>query len=93
MKVKPFCGYRYNSQVTGDAGACIAPPYDVIDPDQQEKLYAQHEYNIVRVTKGKKFDSDTDNNNVYTRAADYINDFIAKGALKLDTKEAVYVYS
>ncbi len=93
MKVKPFCGYRFNSDVTGDAGACIAPPYDVIDPDQQEKLYAQNDYNIARVIKGKKFDTDTDTENVYSRAADYINDFIAKGALTQDSDETVYVYS
>lgn len=93
MKIKPFCGYRYNSQVTGDAGDCIAPPYDVIDPDQQEKLYEQNQYNIVRVTKGKSFDSDTDSENVYTRAANYINEFISKAALTIDETEAVYVYS
>ena len=93
MKIKPFNGYRFDKAVTGDAGACIAPPYDVIDPDQQEKLYAQNEFNIARVIKGKKFDSDTETENVYTRAAAYINDFIEKGALKQDDSPAIYVYS
>ena len=93
MKIKPFCGFRFASDVTGDAGACIAPPYDVIDPDQQEKLYAQNDFNIARVIKGKSFESDTESDNVYTRGADYINDFIAKGALKQDDTPAIYVYS
>ncbi len=93
MKIKAFKGYRFNADVVGDAGACIAPPYDVIDPDQQEKLYKQNPFNIVRLIKGKQNEDDSETNNVYTRAADYLNDFIAKEGLKQDEQESIYVYA
>ena len=69
MEIKPFKAYRFNAGVTGNAGDCIAPPYDVIDAGLQEKLYSKNEYNIVRITKGKTEQSDNEKNNQYTRAA------------------------
>jgi len=76
----------------GDAGLCIAPPYDVIDKDQQQNLYDRSEYNIVRVTKGKTEPGDGDGNNVYSRAGETLEDFIDKGALKQDHDDSIYVY-
>jgi uncharacterized protein (DUF1015 family) len=73
-------------------GSCIALPYDVISPAQQEQLYEKNKYNIVRVIKGKTTPSDNDNNNQYTRAADYLNDWIKEGALEQDSTEAIYAY-
>jgi uncharacterized protein (DUF1015 family) len=92
MEIKPFKAYRFNAGVTGNAGDCIAPPYDVIDAGLQEKLYSKNEYNIVRITKGKTEQSDNEKNNQYTRAAKYLNEWLAKGVLKQDSKEAIYAY-
>jgi len=92
MNITPFKGYRYDASVVGDAGLCIAPPYDVIDKDQQQNLYDRSEYNIVRVTKGKTEPGDGDGNNVYSRAGETLEDFIAKGALKQDHDDSIYVY-
>ena len=93
MDVKPFKGYCYDSSVVGDAGACISPPYDVIDPDQQQKLHNQSPYNIVRVIKGNTGPEDSENNNVYTRSAQALEDFIAAGALRHDPQQSIYVYA
>ncbi|MBN2063791.1 MAG: DUF1015 domain-containing protein [Sedimentisphaerales bacterium] len=93
MKVKPFCAYRFDGNVTHDAGACIAPPYDVIDKDQQEELYQRNPYNIVRIMCGKQYDTDNANSNVYTRAAAHLADFLSDGALAQDKTESFYVYS
>jgi len=78
--------------VVADAGKCIAPPFDVICPAEQQQLYEKSEYNIVRIIKGKITASDTDSNNQYTRAADYLNRWIKAGALKKDPDEAIYTY-
>ena len=82
MNIRPFNGYRYDPSVVSDAGKCIAPPYDVIDADQQKRLYEQSEYNIVRVIKGISEPGDSDGNNLYTRAAGSLQSFIKNGALK-----------
>ena len=89
MDITAFKGYRYESSVVGDPGRCIAPPYDVIDADQQEKLYQQSEYNIVRVIKGKTKPTDHETQNVYTRAAEALRGFISSAALKQDDKESI----
>jgi len=77
----------------GDAGKCIAPPYDVIDAQEQERLHEQSEYGIVRIIKGIGQPGDSDQNNVYTRAAATLTAFIEQGALKQDQHESIYVYA
>ena len=92
MEIKPFKAFRFNEAIVGDVGNCIAPPYDVISPAQQEQLYQKSKYNIVRIIKGKTTPSDDANNNQYTRAADYLNTWIRKGILKQDLAETIYAY-
>jgi len=92
MEVKPFKAFRFDSAVVGNVGSCIAPPYDVISEAQQHQLYEKSRYNIVRITKGKTTVSDTESNNQYTRAAEYLKSWIEKGVLKQDSDEAVYPY-
>ncbi len=92
MEIRPFKAYRFDAKVVGDVGKCIAPPYDVIGPEQQEKLYQKSDYNIVRVIKGKTSDSDNETSNTYTRAAEHLNQWIGEGALKEDAQEHIYGY-
>lgn len=92
MNIKPFQAYRFNEAVVGNAGACIAPPYDVIDEALQDQLYRQQEFNIVRAIRGKVFAEDTPQNNVYTRARDYLQSAIEKGALVQDDSPSIYAY-
>lgn len=92
MQIRPFKAFRFDKAVVGDVGNCIAPPYDVINPAQQEQLYKKSEHNIVRIIKGKTTASDNGDNNQYTRAAEYLNDWIRQGVLKQDSDEAIYAY-
>jgi len=92
MQIKPFKAFRFDEAVVGDVGDCIAPPYDVISDAQQEQLYKKSKHNIVRIIKGKTTASDNGENNQYTRAADYLNNWIEQGALKQDTAEIIYAY-
>ena len=92
MEVKSFKAFRFDAGVVGDVGSCISPPYDVISPVQQEQLYDKNKYNIVRIIKGKTTSFDNEDNNQYTRAADYLKTWIEKGVLKQDSTEAIYAY-
>jgi len=92
MEIKPFKGFMFDPKVVGDFGNCIAPPFDVIGPAEQQKLYEKSEYNIARITKGKTSSSDSKNDNQYTRAADYLNRWIKTGVLKQDAEKAIYAY-
>jgi uncharacterized protein (DUF1015 family) len=92
MEIKAFKAHRFNKNVVGDPGACIAPPYDVIDPELQDELYRRNAYNIVRAIKGIAGSGDNAENNVYTRASEYLEDAMEAGALVQEEKEAIYAY-
>jgi len=92
MDIRPFKAFRFDDAVVGDAGRCIAPPYDVIDDEQQERLYLQSPYNVVRIDRGKEFPSDNGQENVYSRAACCLRDWIDQGVLRQDTRDTIYGY-
>jgi uncharacterized protein (DUF1015 family) len=92
MEIKPFKAYRFNEQIVGDAGKCIAPPYDVIDAELQDRLYKKSKYNIVQITRGKTSPEDSPDNNQYTRAAKLFTEWLQTGVLKRDTADSVYGY-
>ena len=89
--VRPFRALRYDTRRVGDLSAVIAPPYDVIDPEEQEQLYQASPCNIVRLILGKQSPADTPADNRYTRAA---RDFAAwrrEGILRFDPQPALYL--
>jgi len=93
VDIVPFTGYLYNQQKTGPLDQVTAPPYDVISPDAQEKLYTQSPYNVVRLILGRQSPEDTDDDNRYTRSAKVFNEWMQNQVLSKDTTPAFYVYS
>lgn len=92
MDIKTFRAFRFNKDIVGNPGDCIAPPYDVIDAETQDELYGRNAYNIVRAIRGKISSDDGPDNNVYLRADKYIEDAITDGALIQEDNEALYAY-
>ena len=92
MEIKAFRALRYDSGVVGDVGGCLAPPYDVIDEPGQVRLYEKNDYNIVRIIKGKTDSADSERDNQYSRAAEYLAGWVENGALKADLEPAIYGY-
>lgn len=58
----------------------------------QQRYLAQSPYNLVRVILGERKPDDSEKNNVYTRAADFLNEWIASGILARDPEPAIYPY-
>ena len=48
--VVPFRAWRYDRAKAGPLEAVTAPPYDVISPSLQVRLYEKSPYNVVRAT-------------------------------------------
>jgi uncharacterized protein (DUF1015 family) len=48
--VRPFRALRYDPAVAGPLDTLVAPPYDVITPEQREQLLGQSPYNVVHLT-------------------------------------------
>ncbi len=58
--IAPFRGSTYNFKDPGDISRLMAPPYDVISEEEQEKYHEADPYNIIRLILGKKKIGDSD---------------------------------
>lgn len=90
--IAPFRGILYNPNKISDMSKVIAPPYDVISPEGQERLYQNSDYNIVRLDFGKENPSDDQGHNKYTRAASEFKAWQENGILLRDEMPAIYIY-
>src|ERR1700733_8423748 len=70
----------------------VTQPYDKISSPAQERYYASHPNNIVRIILGKSAPGDSPSNNVYTRAAEYLKEWRAAGILRQLPEPAFFVY-
>lgn len=91
IEIRPFRGLRYSASHIRDLSNVVAPPYDVITPDLQESLYETHQYNCVRLTFGKIYGSDTPDDNRYTRSAQSLQGWMAKGILAAEAEPSIYI--
>jgi uncharacterized protein (DUF1015 family) len=89
--VKPFRGLRYNLDRVSDLSAVITPPYDVISPAEQLRYHKLNPYNVVRLDFGIDEPKDTPGNNKYTRAADYVKQWLDGGILIKEDRPALYL--
>ncbi len=91
-EIFPFRAYRYNPRRV-ELARVLTQPYDKITPTMQECYYALDPYNLVSIEKGKAQPSDTPENNVYTRAAQALEEWIERDVLTRDLAPAIYLYS
>ena len=67
-QVHPFQAFRYNPQRV-PFERVLTQPYDKISASMQDKYYAADPHNLIAVEKGRSYPTDSQQNNVYTRAA------------------------
>lgn len=79
--VAPFRGLTYDYHHRKDLSKLVAPPYDVISPEEQEQFYQADPCNVIRLILGKKRTGDSDWDNRYTRAADDFQRWQSNGTL------------
>jgi len=58
----------------------------------QTRYLSLSPYNLVRITLGSRFPEDSEQNNVYTRAAETLNEWIADGILEREGAPSLYAY-
>jgi uncharacterized protein (DUF1015 family) len=90
-RIFPFQAYRYNP-ARAKLEDVVTQPYDKISPAMQERYYATSPYNLISVEKGKARPDDSPSDNVYTRAARTLDEWIAAGILLRDPIASLYVY-
>ena len=90
--VRPFQGILYDPKRV-DLSQVVAPPYDVISPVEQRRYYRQDPHNVVRLIAGEVRPTDTEEDNKYTRAAGFFQQWLADGILRREARPGLYVYS
>ena len=90
--IKPFRGIRYNQEKIDHINNVISQPYDRVRYGLQDEYYDLSDYNVTRIIKGKELADDNDQDNVYTRAKDYLHKWLKEGILNREDKPAYYVY-
>jgi len=91
-EIQPFRTYRYDTNGVALKDV-LTQPYDKITQAMQDGYYAASPYNLIAIEKGRALPDDTPENNVYTRAASKIDEWIAAKILVQDAAPAIYVYS
>jgi uncharacterized protein (DUF1015 family) len=84
-EIRPFAGVLYR---VPDAalGSVLAPPYDVIGPEYQGRLYERHPHNVVRLVLNR-----TPGDAGYAEAGDTYRRWLAEGVLAADPEPALYL--
>ncbi len=89
---RPFRALRYRPEAVGDLGAVLAPPFDIIDAEEQAALHERSPYNVIRLELGEQRQDDTPQDSRYTRAAATLRGWRDAGVLVRDEEPAFYVY-
>jgi uncharacterized protein (DUF1015 family) len=80
-QIFPFRAYRY-SPSAGDPAHLLTQPYDKITPEMQERYLSLSPYNLARIIRPDS----------YTRAAQYLDDWIAQGILVQEPQPSLFAY-
>jgi len=89
--VRPFRALRYAPEAVPDLAAVVAPPYDVIGPDELRALLARDPRNVVRLDLPVAEPGD-DPDERYRRAARLLSTLRTDGTLHRDPRPALYAY-
>lgn len=86
IRIAPFRGVFYSQKKIKDLSKVIAPPYDVISKDEQERLYKKSPYNFVRLDLSQEPDA-------YNSVAQLLDEWQTQGIFERDDTPAIYFLS
>ncbi len=91
-EIRPFRAIRYDPALLDSMEQVIAPPYDVLDTDDQDNLYNLSPYNVIRLEYGKTYHDDDIDHNRYSRAAQTLSRWLDEGILHHEKQKLLYLY-
>ena len=86
-RFEPFAGVRYDPTRV-DLDDVIAPPYDVIGPDERARLEARSPWNVVRIDLSEP----EGGRDRYDNACHLFYEWLDQGVLVADEEPSFYVY-
>jgi uncharacterized protein (DUF1015 family) len=89
---RPFRALRYDSSVAGAGASLIAPPYDVVAPEDRNTVYLRGPFNVSLIDYGEEYADDDEHDNRYTRARLDIEAWMKLGVLRRDDEPQLFAY-
>ena len=90
-KIHPFSALRYSAERV-PIGKVVTQPYDQISPEMQDRYYASHPNNLIRILRGRTESGDGESESVYTRAADYLGQWQEDGVIEQVDAPSLFAY-
>ncbi len=87
--IEPFRAFIYNSEIVKDLSLVLAPPYDIISPEDWRILEQRSPYNAVRIILGDPEKKDIDER--YAHCARIFNEWKKEGILKRHPHPSLYL--
>ena len=92
VRIKPFKAIRPDENVASEVGAL---PYDVMNVAEAREMVKGNEKSFLNIDRAEvNFPEGVDvyDDKIYQKASELLNEFIEKGYLKQDEKDALYIY-
>src|SRR4030095_12441185 len=93
MRIEAFRGYRFGNDRARDVSEVVAPPYDQISPEIQDRLYDMHPNNIVLLSSPRDQAGPGETADKYRRAAETLDEWLRAGCWAQDDRNAIYPYT
>ncbi len=84
-EIQPFFGWRYNPQAV-DLKKVLAPPYDIVSPEEGRRYLTQDPHNIFHLELGNR------KTEGYFKARQTLETWIKKGILIREKSPSIYLY-
>lgn len=91
-EIRPFKGLRYNGEAE-PLDLLVAPPYDVLKPEERDAYAAKSPHNIVHMTLPESKSNDRSKYVKYARSAALLSEWRQSGKLKPESQPAFYRYT
>jgi uncharacterized protein (DUF1015 family) len=89
--IRPFRAQRFSPDA-GCLADLVAPPYDVLSPEQRDALAARSEHNTVWLTLPESLPDDRSKFVKYARSASRLSQWRQEGVLSVEADAALYRY-
>jgi uncharacterized protein (DUF1015 family) len=90
-KVSAFRPYRYSPDA-GRLSDLVTQPYDKISPAMRTGYLARNPSNLVRVVLNEPTAADSEANSTYTRASQYLKQWMSNGTLVREAEPCLFAY-
>src|SRR5689334_13830673 len=88
-EIRPFGALRYAA--IDDLGSVLAPPYDVVSLEDQERLHEQDDHNVIRLELARGT-TEQARDSRYAHACDTLRQWRRHNVLGHDARPAYYPY-